>query len=69
MSIYKSLDGWTAQIITDETGVVDCQIFFKPTSEYARRIAVRGRRYRQPLRLELPEDNRTPAADAVGAWL
>lgn len=69
LNIYKT-DEWTAQILTDESGeVLDMQIIFKPTSEYARRIAQRGRRYKQKMRVELPEDMRSNAAHEVGAWL
>ena len=70
LNIYKNdADGWTAQIITDESGVLDVQIFFNPKSEYARLIARGGRRYKQKLRIELPEDRRTPGTQEIGAWL
>jgi hypothetical protein len=50
ITIYKT-DEFTAQIVTDESGVIlDCQITFKPTSEYMRRI--RRKFYKQPLRVE-----------------
>jgi hypothetical protein len=68
LTIYKT-DEYTLQIVTDESGVVlDCEITFKSTSEYARRIAQRAKRYRQPLRVELPEDQTNKAHEA-GAWL
>src|SRR3990167_6375231 len=54
LNIYKT-DEWTAVILTDVSGVLDVQIFFNPISEYARRIAQRGRRYKQRPRVELPE--------------
>jgi hypothetical protein len=67
LNIYKT-DEWTAQILTDERGIVlDMQITFKPTSEYMRRIAQRGKHYKQKPRVELPEDLRSNAD--VGAWL
>jgi hypothetical protein len=63
-------DEWTAQIVTDERGIVlDCQITFKPTSEFARRIAKRARHYKQRPRVELPEDLQTHAAQDAGAWV
>ena len=69
LTIYKTAE-YTAEIVTDESGVVlDMQITFKPTSDYARRIAQRAKRYRQPLRVELPEDGRTNAMQEAGAWL
>ena len=69
LNLYKT-DEWTAQILTDERGVVlDCQITFKPTSEYARRIAQRAKRYKQRPRAELPEDMQSNTAHEVGAWL
>lgn len=68
MTIYKT-DEYTLQLVTDESGVVlDCEITFKSTSEHARRIAQRAKRYRQPLRGELPEDQLNKA-HAAGAWL
>ena len=52
LNIYKT-DEWTAQIVTDESGaVLDCQIFFKPTSEYAQRTSQRRKYYSQPPRVE-----------------
>lgn len=69
MNIYKTAE-WTAVIFTDESGVVlDCQITFKPTSEFARRIAQRAKRYKQKMRVELPEDLQSNTAQEVGAWL
>jgi hypothetical protein len=67
LTIYKAED-FTAQILTDERGIVlDLQILsFKPSSEFARRIAQRRKYYRQPMRGELPEDN---LSNAAGAWL
>ena len=68
-TIYKTAE-YTAHILTDESGVVlDMQITFKPTSEYARRIAQRAKRYKQKMRVELPEDNLSTASQAAGAWL
>jgi hypothetical protein len=67
ITIYKT-DEFTAQIVTDEGGVVlDFEIIFKPSSEFMRRI--RRKFYKQPLRVELPEDNFSNASLAAGAWL
>jgi len=67
LNFYKT-DDWTAQILTDESGVVlDVQITFTPTSEYMRRIAQRRTRFKQRPRVELPEDLR--GKSEVGAWL
>lgn len=42
-NLYKT-DEWTAQIITDESGIVlDCEIKFKPTSEFEKRMRERQR--------------------------
>lgn len=69
LNIYKT-DTWTAHILTDRNGfVLDVEILFKPTSDYARRIAQRGKSYKQKPRAELPEDLRSHAAQDVGAWL
>lgn len=63
LNIYKT-DEWTAHILTDRNGfVLDVEIKFKPTSEYAQR----GRHYKQKPRVELPEDLRSNA-DAA-AWV
>ena len=50
MTIYKT-DEYTLQLVTDESGVVlDCEITFKSTSEFARRIQQRTRRYKSDLK-------------------
>jgi hypothetical protein len=67
LNFYKT-DEWTAQILTDESGIVlDCQITFKPTSEYMQRIAQRRKNFKQRPRVELSEDLR--GKTEVGAWL
>ncbi len=70
-NIYKSAGGWTALIFTDEHGYVqDCQVTFKPVSEYARRQT--QRRYKSRARVELPEELRndkcSSPVDETGAW-
>ncbi len=43
LNIYKAED-FTAQIVTDESGIVlDCQITINPLSEYGRRMRERQR--------------------------
>jgi hypothetical protein len=69
LNIYKTAE-YTAHILTDTRGfVLDMQIIFKPTSDYSRRIQQRAKRYKQKMRVELPEDGRTNAANEAGAWL
>ena len=64
----NKVEGWTAEIVTDETGVVlDCEIHFKPTSPLKRRVTQRPRFFKQRPRVELPEEVRSGAD--VGAWL
>lgn len=69
LNIYKTAE-YTAHILTDTNGfVLDMQITFKPTSEYARRIQQRAKRYKQKMRVELPEDNLSNTSQQAGAWL
>ncbi len=69
LNIYKAED-FTAVILVTEGGVVlDCEVTFKPTSEFARRVAQRAKRYKSRLRVELPEDMQSNTAHEAGAWL